>query len=475
MAIRTHGSTTTGITADASGDTWITREGQYVADDVDAVNFLDFDNCEYFLNGDVYAGDDGIVASSGCNNLDISVSAGASILAGGDGIQLFGNTSADSGHNITNDGVIVGQGGEGVDVRATFSTLVNNGTINGQGFGVFFSGTGHEIVNNGAVTSNSTAIGISGDNGLIVNTGTAIATGGNGLDINGANGEIHNHGLVQATIYGIDMSGKGGSILNAGSVDAQTGIRVTASTDTLADSFVVNNSGSVEGLTAGIQFIASESVDSFRLVNSGTIRVGNAGADAVSGSDSADVIRNTGTIDGNISLAGGDDVYRGAQGQALGKVEGGDGADTIVGGTGDDEISGGNQSDLLSGRNDDDNLVGGGGGDIIRGGSGDDTLRGGNGADTLLGGRDDDQMFGGGGQDVFVFAPPAGYDVVSDFKDGADRFDVSAFDVQNFGALSAGITTSRGDAFIDWSVFGGSGILQIEDAAGLLDGSDFLF
>ena len=60
--------------------------------------------------------------------------------------------------------------------------------------------------------------------------------------------------------------------------------------------------------------------------------------------------------------------------------------------------------------------MGGSGADVLSGGGGDDWLHDGGGTDVLT---------GGAGADVFVFARDGAVDLVTDFQDGLDRFDVS--------------------------------------------------
>ena len=72
--------------------------------------------------------------------------------------------------------------------------------------------------------------------------------------------------------------------------------------------------------------------------------------------------------------------------------------------------------DGLTGGALDDRIMGGSGADVLSGGGGDDWLHDGGGTDVLT---------GGAGADVFVFARDGAVDLVTDFQDGLDRFDVS--------------------------------------------------
>ena len=101
---------------------------------------------------------------------------------------------------------------------------------------------------------------------------------------------------------------------------------------------------------------------------------------------------NTGSIQGNVYLSGGDDLFDGRQG-------------TISG--------------LLSGGAGNDQLLTGAGSQVIDGGAGDDRLSGGAGADTLTGGV---------GADMFRYEAGFGVDTITDFNPAAgDRIEVRGY------------------------------------------------
>jgi Ca2+-binding RTX toxin-like protein len=153
--------------------------------------------------------------------------------------------------------------------------------------------------------------------------------------------------------------------------------------------------------------------------NGGTIYVGAASAENVTGSASDDFLYGG---DGADILNGGDgnDALQGNQGAD--NLSGGAGDDSAYGGQGDDvivlgagrnwsngnkgadSITGGDGVDTLLGGQDGDTVNGAGGDDFLNGNLGDDFLNGGAGNDTLLGEAGYDIMVGGGGADVFVFA-----------------------------------------------------------------------
>lgn len=86
----------------------------------------------------------------------------------------------------------------------------------------------------------------------------------------------------------------------------------------------------------------------------------------------------------------------------------------------DDVINGQGGNDTIAGLSGNDLLRGGDGNDTLFGGAGADTLVGGNGNDVLNGGDSFDILTGGAGSDIFVLAPQAGTDTITDFQTGTD-------------------------------------------------------
>ena len=95
-----------------------------------------------------------------------------------------------------------------------------------------------------------------------------------------------------------------------------------------------------------------------------------------------------------------------------------------------------------------DVLGGSTGNDLLGGLAGKDVIYGGRGNDTLLGGAGSDRLTGGAGNDRFKFAALADLglsatarDVITDFKRGADKIDLSAIDTNS---------TKAGDQAFSW-------------------------
>ena len=157
----------------------------------------------------------------------------------------------------------------------------------------------------------------------------------------------------------------------------------------------------------------------------------------------------------------------------------------LIGSSHDDILAGDLRDNTLMGRDGDDTLYGGPGGgddrmygengnDNIFGGIGDDTVHGGIGNDTIYGGAGDDVLSGGAEDDTFVFAPGSGADTITDFTDGDDKIDLSAFaDITSVDDLS--MDQREGDVVIElYDQGGGSITLQDFDITDL-DASDFIF
>lgn len=114
----------------------------------------------------------------------------------------------------------------------------------------------------------------------------------------------------------------------------------------------------------------------------------------------------------------------------------------IFAGAGSDTVNGTGKSDLIYAGSGNDTVKGNDGDDTIYGGSGSDTINGNNGCDTIIGGYGADYLTGSNGDDRFVFLSAADsnaarYDVVSDFRSGSDKIDLSALGALSFLTLTS--------------------------------------
>ena len=277
--------------------------------------------------------------------------------------------------SVTNHGLIAAIQAVALSMLGGGNSIYNDGTIEGGSGGVFLGingGVGDRMVNDGTIIAGSAvlpsfdarfnhAVQIEGNFSVLINHGTlsAMSDFGSGVNIGsfsftGAGSRVENYGEITSALYwGVDMV----TLTNGGAT--------------------LYNHGLITGGTGGVR-----------------------------GSAFADVVTNSGTVQGSIDLVSGDDRYDGRGGVVFGQIIGGDGNDTMIGGAQDDD------------------LYGGLGNDTLRGGAGDDTITGGDGRDV---------MRGGAGSDVFIFATVAEIgnttttrDLINDFTTKQDVLDFSA-------------------------------------------------
>ena len=148
----------------------------------------------------------------------------------------------------------------------------------------------------------------------------------------------------------------------------------------------------------------------------------------------------------------------------------------LTGSSHDDILAGDLRNNTLMGRDGDDTLYGGpdGGDDRMYGENGNDSIFGGIGNDTIYGGAGDDVLGGGADDDTFVFAPGGGADTITDFGDGDDKIDLSAFaDITSVDDLS--MDQRESDIVINLSNQGGGSITLQDLVIADLDASEFFF
>lgn len=254
---------------------------------------------------------------------------------------------------------------------------------------------------------------------IVLGRASGIETDSLGLLVFGNHAEITNRGDIAAA-QGLFYFGKNGTIENSGNIESGS-VGVTLAGKQIS----LHNTGFISGPTA-VAMIGQEG-ERLLLRNDGFL----VGERAVIGGDGEDTVINNGGIRGNVSLGGGNDIYR-AKAIATGIVDG------------------------QAGR------------DILRGGSNQDTLAGGGGADILT---------GGGADDTFIFRSSFGKDTITDFRvDGSrhDLIDLSAQDlVTSFDDLAGLMHKDGRDTIID---FGGGDILRLDDVKiGELTADHFVF
>jgi Ca2+-binding RTX toxin-like protein len=274
------------------------------------------------------------------------------------------------------------------------------------------------------------------------------------------NDALTNYGKIKGSVLLYSGSDK---VLNHGLIHGDV--------DLESGDDLITNLGQIAG-------IASLGDGNNRLLNRGAIN-----GDVSFGGD-IDLLDNRGgTIEGAITLGGGEDTFM--PGASSETADGGDGSDVLdfskSGGvqlaldgsidptdwayddayTGFENITGSKTgNDILIGDGGANSLQGLGGKDVLSGLAGEDFLSGGSGNDVLDGGGDNDQLFGNTGNDTLEGGDGLDYLV------GNDGNDIL------IGGL--GIDSARGDAGADRFVFAGKDLAGTSMAAGDFEAiSDF--
>ncbi|MEM6618656.1 MAG: calcium-binding protein [Pseudomonadota bacterium] len=384
----------------------------------------------------------------------VTVEAGAAVYsAGGEAVRMVGHTGTLSNHGT-------------LEAFATAAVRVEHEGPSNDSH-VFNSGSiiGH---NNAGLVLAGSSVRLT-DRVYVDNDGT-ISGATNGVQVDGATVDFHNSGSVAATGSGRGFSilSTGAQLTNTGSINGFIGVYVEP--------------GSIGGLTLrndGIIAAAGSSAVFFDEDVLGVISNTGTMVGSVVTKGSTDVLVNTGTIQGAVSLGDGNDTFDGRGGTVTGIVQGGNGRDTfyvdsavsLFGGDDDDtffvydanaDISGGagtgdlvfawvdteldsttenlrlqggadlngtgNRLDnLISGNGGSNVLIGAGGNDIIITLQGENTLYGGSGDDLLSGESERETFYGGSGNDT-VFGLE-GADIIrgsggADTLEGGDGDDI---------------------------------------------------
>jgi hypothetical protein len=200
---------------------------------------------------------------------------------------------------------------------------------------------------------------------------------------------VDNDGRINSNEDALDLRGTGAiTILNDGLLRGDSDGIVTESVGALTR---IVNRGTIAGRDdGGIDHLGGDAL----VINRGTIVGVDYGFD---GEDGREELENFGSIEGGVFMYA--------------------------------------QDDFVSNRGEIDSVELGGGDDVYLGlGAGRaGSVDGGGGRDTLVSSRADDLFNGGGAGDFLVFLPRGGDDRVFDFA-GADKIDLSALDLDSFGA-----------------------------------------
>lgn len=347
------------------------------------------------------------------------------------------------------------------------------------GIEVLATSTGNRLNINGHISAtNGSGVGIrvDGADTRIVMGNQSLIEGNRGIDANEAGFRLVNKGEIDVDVYGV-TSNETANIRNSGEISAEYGV-VTSDT-----SRVVNlKNGEIHGADTGVSMTGGT------LVNHGLI----SGSDYAVFFTAEGRFINTGTIEGDVQLSSGDDVFNTVKGKFYGDVDGGDGGDTYKIGKnnvdivediddGYDKVYSSASHTLtdhvemlrLVGKQDIDG-EGNGESNFMTGNKGDNRLEGAGGGDTLDGGAGKDMLIGGSGDDFFWYSHGDGKDTVADFTKGEDILWLTGFDgVDSFEELQSHISQHGEDT---WISMGQGNRLVIRDVdAQDLEADDFSF
>ena len=393
-------------------------------------------------------------------------------------VNVIGNTA-----HLSNSGDVLGD----IFLEGEGFNILNTGTVLASGFAISagLNGTGGNQITNEGTLSGNLGIGIFGDQSSVTNTGTITAISNEGIYIEGSGIVISNTGDIHARGDGVTTVNLGSRLVNDGTI-------VSTSGDAVAGIQYMFNTGVISGQNLG--YLGSSEADSLRNSGeiNGTVSLG-LGADRVVNwgkiSDSsgfaidmgtgteADVVVNWGLIDGSVVFDAGADLYHGrGDGVVQGTVIGGGGMDTLRGSALDDSFDGGTDNDVLLGDGGDDTLLGDAGEDTVMGGAGADNIEGGNDNDRLFGGADNDVLIGGFGHDQLsgdmgddTLSGDIGNDTLTGGS-GNDAVDGGGGADLLYGNMGDDSIFGGSNAFSD-TLYGGSG----DDTLDGGDGVDFLY
>jgi hypothetical protein len=354
----------------------------------------------------------------------VAVSGGVAIDASSEAKQraIVMNGVVDTGTNTEDDiGVLVGssathKGGGDLSIGASGQILAYTG--------VQTYGAGQTIENSGHIESGFSGVNTGGQGTNLGNTGS-ISSDNTGVAMWGGNSELHNMGNVDGKVNGAWFSGGHNFLLNDFHIGSTEGYGVVS----YSDISIVNHSD-ISGYT-GIG-LWGDAKDVNHVTNTGHL---SGHKIAIIGGDSREIIRNSGEIDGDITLGDGNDTFDNRGGTFVGTAAGGGGNDTYIvddpsiqltedAHAGKDTVR---SSVTFSLADNFEVLQLTGVADIWGIGNAGSNKIGGNAGDNLLSGAaGNDHLTGFGGADTFVFKSGDGHDTVTDFAAAGKHHDMAA-------------------------------------------------
>jgi Ca2+-binding RTX toxin-like protein len=288
--------------------------------------------------------------------------------------------------------------------------------------GVVANGNNQTIENSGKITASYMGVLTTGTHTAITNSDT-VSSGDFAISMTGAGSSVHNTGNIDGAVSGVRFKGDDATLINDFHIGSSEGNGVEA----FRDATIVNH-GDIEGMFGA--YFGGKDTSVHQLTNAGSI---SGEVAAVSGSAGQEIIRNTGTITGDIDLDGGNDVFFSHGGSFSGVVHGGAGNDKYTidaalqlqenAGEGRDTV----RSSVSFTLPDNFEILQVTGSAIIGvGNASNNRLIGNNGDNLLGGGAGDDRITGHGGADTFVFKSGDNDDTVTDFQASGKHHDIAA-------------------------------------------------
>jgi VCBS repeat-containing protein len=363
------------------------------------------------------AGDPSIVTVQGFRSGDFGIELGP--VAPVPKTDKFGTAQSDNSFS-TQPGHASTLAADSPDQRA-IGLAGNDRIIVAQAGAIALGGAGHDYITDGA--GEQRLYGDRDDSNVITGTGNDILIAGAGAD------ELYGDGGNDALQGGADddvlQGGDGDDFLDGGAgsdaISGGDGNDFILGGGTMVPTLGEGELDDPNGRPFGVLF--QDDVAGFQNMAGFLLAAGDA-ANAIDAGAGNDTVLG-GEAEDHIEGGGGDDLLAGMVGQDA--ILGGDGADFIVGDGTEGTLTVGGQAvftlpefhaaDYLDGGEGNDSLTGDGGADELYGGAGDDLLigdatgldeqyhgadwlDGGEGRDTLFGYGKDDMLFGGAGDDL---------------------------------------------------------------------------
>lgn len=499
MATIISGQTTT-FNVNQNNEAFFVPEGDFIASNSRAFEFLGFDNIDLIIAGQVVseAGNFGVTLGSGATDNSIVVLASGSITAAADSIRNFGGDTVIINFGTIASTTFANTTNDGISTNNTGTVVQNHGmiTANGSGINALFGSGSVKITNSGLISSSGLyGIGIR-DSALISNSGEVVGfeAGIRALTAERDTVVVRNSGYIgslgDAPSYQVGDTGVGTDrIFNSNKMDGD--VLLGGGNDLYHSSAAGKVIGSIALGDGDDTMRGGDEAEDASFGQGNDLGYGNAGDDSLDGGDNSDTLHggqgddtiiggagndqlHGGVGDDSVLGSGGSDTITGHSGDD--SLNGGSGFDSITGGRGNDTIVGSTGNDTLFGNSGDDSLLGREDRDNLFGGTGNDTLNGAEQNDLLNGGTGDDYLIGGQNADTFVFENGFDRDQIEDFStSSSERIDLSGVSsITNFADLTSNHISQNGtSAIIDAG--GGNVITLLGFNIAQFDANDFIF